>query len=224
MGRFQKRYQEEIGDLGLEQAIINHKSAVLETNMAMQKLKDETHSSLKEMKKKITIVSQSLDENSRKTDEFIEKFIQYFDDIFTRFRLLPSDIEKKLIGIKELIDKKDSYFLRVDDFEIFMSKVDEWISQIRSAFERQKDVIDQKAIEIKKELKEELGKICAHFDDQGLEESKRIDEISIYLDRKGLDYSGFKEELEILKRQIFVLEKHNENLYTQIARLKDGKK
>lgn len=220
MARLNRKYQEELYELGLEQAIINHKEAVLQSNMAMQKLRDETNASLKDMKQSLVRVTQKVQDDALRYDELMSQFVQYFDDIFSRFRQIPLSIDKEAEKIKELMDKKDSYYLRMDEFEAFISKVDGWIAAIRSAFERQKEVIDHKAQEIKKDIEARLAGLTCDIHDKIREKSKAIDEINNFLDRQAVDYSGLKEDIEFLKKRVFILEKHDENLYTQIKRMK----
>lgn len=205
--------------LVVQQEVVNHNKAILHSNMEMDKLKQEVKSFIAETKNKISHLSHHADDNFSRINDILEKFLTYFDDIFVRFRDIPKAIDKSVCQLKEYQEKKESYYLTIEDFESFVSRVDGWIAAIKQSFDNQKCAIDHKAIELRKEFDEKLEAGLESIFKQMLQSTHDIRDINRHLDRQAVEHSGTKDEIDRLKKSVFLLEKHNEYLMTRLERL-----
>lgn len=204
----------------VKQEIKNHNDMVLACNSSLDEFRRKIEEITSVSNRKSQIISESLDKTNNRIgtlDESINKNTQLFT---SQVNDLSAALRSSVKQIKDLIDKRDSYFLTLQGFEDFQTKIDEWMAHIKVSFYKQQDVIkdenkkthncllsiiEEKISEVKKEIK--LQK----------EEKK---EINKSLDLVAVNFGGLTKEIESVKKRCFVIEKNIENVYTQIERLK----
>ena len=223
MARLQRKDLAQEFSQVVQQEIKNHNDAVLASNSAIEEFRRQI-SDLKSEYKKLSIsigADNSTHANSLKN---LEDALN--NDISRLQRSINDSSEfqrSKLYALREAIESRESYFLTLQGFEEFKQKIDQWVANIERAFKQQKDAHCQEISKIAEKLQNSI-EISRNSVEKSIKEEKEArGEQEKTFDIFAVNFSCLKEEVELLKRNCFVLEKHNENLYTQIERMKVNK-
>jgi len=205
--------------LVVQQEIKNHNDAVLECNIAVeslcQKLKDvDANVSKRHNDSKIAI------ENLHETIKFLyKKGEDSLSQAFREIHDLEKESKENFSCFKDIIDKRDSYFLSVDGFKAFENKIDQWLAQVKGSFSRQKEYLEEKIGEVSLKLYTLIGDVEQQCLKELSTEKDKRQEIDAAIDLNVIHLAGIKKENDINKKDIYLLQKNIENIYTQIERI-----
>ena len=223
MARLQKKdLANEFSDI-VKQEIKNHNDSILATNVAINEIVENIRELKTTSDKKREILHNNLAAHIADfyiLQDKIENDIKTLKREYNDFSL---DNKKNLILIKKSLDDRETYYVTVVGFDQFKQKIEQWAANLQRAFQVQQDSFRQridKLIESSCSAIESARKSLQKNIDSETESRRQQDQT---LDHFAVNFSGLQKEIEVLKKRCFVIEKNNENIYTQIDRLKATK-
>ncbi len=207
----------------VQQEIKNHNDSILVSNMAIDDfrrqlldLKTQYEKLKNTFQADISIQSTDLTNLEDSINEAMKAVIRDLND--------STALNKRQVeSLCRTIGNRESYFLTLQGFEEFREKIAQWVANIDRLFFQQKDAYSQEISKITEKMQISIENSRNMLEKCIKEEKEAREKQEKTFDIFAVNFSCLKEEVEILKRSCFVLEKHNENLYTQIERLKVNK-
>jgi len=203
----------------VQQEIKNHNDAVLECNIAIealvQKLKEADENVSRRHEDSKVAISQ-LHENIK---FLYKKGEDSLSQAFREIHDLEKECKSSLSSLRDLIEKRDSYFLTLDGFKAFENKVDQWLAQVKGSFSRQKEYFEEKLESLEARCQSMIARVEKECMDRLSIERNKRQEIDSALDLSSIHLTGAMKEIEINKKDIYLIQKNLENIYTQLERL-----
>jgi peptidoglycan hydrolase CwlO-like protein len=204
----------------VQQEIKNHNDAILAANMSL----DEFRRKLDAMKSTCESKDNLLESNVSTQEKNFLDLKSSLEKTLERYNRRINDIENitsvGLSGIRKSLDERESYFLTIDGFKEFESKVDQWLAHLKLSFALQKDALISEVNKVSKKIDKSINDLNIEINLTIKKESEERQKINRSLDEFAITFTGFRRELEIEKKRAFIIEKNIENLYTIIDRIK----
>ena len=207
----------------VQQEIKNHNDSILATNISLEDLKRQLEGFKEKSGKDLAAMSSSLTLHKSAISQIEERARGVLSGVLRQLNDLAASQEKQTSGILKSIKDRESYFLTIDGFKQFQSKVDEWIAHLKLSFSLQRDRLAEEVETVSRKLQASLDALDNSLSKKITGEVKEREKINKTLDYFSINFSGFIREIEICKKRCFIIEKNIENLYTQIERIKEGK-
>lgn len=202
----------------VQQEIKNHNDVVLSSHASIEEFKRKINQISNELEKKLLLSSKSCSENH----QAIKALDKIMEDAIAEFTRKLNDSNALMLsnfnGIKKSIEARESYFLTLDGFREFESKIDQWVSHLKISFHSQKQYLLDEINSLSKSIAQEIDKCRQEIDSKINLCKQEVKEINKSLDVFAVNYSGVLSEIERCKKRCFVIEKNIENIYIQIKR------
>ncbi len=207
----------------VQQEVKNHNDSILATNV-----------SINDMRSRIKILSDTVERNAQQSHQLFMGITSSIDAMKESFETsihrvnckigdCQNDNHREIEAFKKSTSDRESYFLTIKDFETFHAKIDEWMSQIRMLFEKQNHHLTLCISKASEAHIPAVEQAKSSFRQECIDNIEQVKEINKSLDIFAVNFQSLKKEIEVYKKNNFVIEKNIENIYTQIERLKENK-
>lgn len=222
--RMQKKDLAKEFSLVVQQEIKNHNESILACNMTLDEFRRKLAEIKSESEKNIAEIRSNLSLYDSKVILFKEAVQKELDKCARDISDNSGNVAMNVMKLKKAIEDRESYYLTLDGFKEFQSKVDVWIASIQQSFARNNSSIFDEIKRINslhnasiEEHKKYVDSRLTNIISASIELEKSLDEFAV-------TFSGVSREMEICKKRCFVIEKNIENIYIQLERSKAGQK
>ena len=208
----------------VQQEIKNHRDVVLSAHVALEEFRRKIKELSDKTDKGSSLAANLFSENDREIKKLEKVLSNSLHQFSVRLNESNEFMKSNFNGLKKSIDDRESYFLSLDGFKEFESKVDQWISHLKIAFSSQRQFLLDEINSMSMSITKEIDKCRRELDFRINSCKEDFKDINKSLDIFALNSDGIKREIELCKKRCFVVEKNIENIYTQIRRNNMGEK
>lgn len=211
-------------ELVVKQEIINHNQQIEQSNSSINELRKQIESIKFEQDKannafasQISQLNANCTELSKNILSVVQKLTSALNDLSVRLERDVASIEELRTGF-DLLHRK-----HLDLAKQIQSNSNSWsdharkISKLEAQFPMEIERSEDRMLKTMDRIKENIL-------NRPSEAQLVKSQLEKVLASQDIDFQGVMTELKAIKKQAFILEKNQENIYTQIQRVKEGKK
>lgn len=209
-------------ELVVQQEIRNHNESLLATNLALNEIRESIEKNKREQDEvnanlgsTITRMNQLGLELSSSVLELSKKLQYQINDMNAFMEEMRAGVAISIENSVRAHAKFEGTENQITDLKFTVSKLEDEARGINQIVERKIDEAQFKCVKHVEKMKKEILEIPSEAQavKKELEEKMSVDRV---------DFEGLMKEIQIVKKRSFIIDKHLENIYTELEKLKKG--
>jgi hypothetical protein len=204
-----------------KQEIINHNSAILQTNMAIQELTQKDYDIEQKIISRDAAVNSHLVSLTMSIESLKGAFEVKLQNISKSIEEKEKSIDNKLKFLSLSLEEEKKKVVKKEDLEEFRQNLGIVLRGIEQRFLEERNAISRDLKPILDRFNDLVNSIKQEVVSYRVEIEKARKDMISKIDIAKVDADGIMKEISVWKKTSFIHEKQIENLYTLISRLED---